>query len=71
MEAFCPDRGIVMTEKQVPGIAVLDRGGAVRTGPAEGENRILEMLSSLDQQLRSISVCGPIELKLCRHVHDT
>jgi hypothetical protein len=39
--------------------------------PAEGENRILEMLSNLDQQLRLISVYGLIELKLCKHVHDT
>jgi hypothetical protein len=46
-------------------------GICVRTWPAEGENHILEMLSSLDQQLRLISVCGPIELKLCRHVHET
>jgi hypothetical protein len=37
----------------------------------KGENRILELLSSLDQQLRLISVYGPIELKLCRHVHKT
>jgi hypothetical protein len=35
-----------------------------------GENCILEMLSGHDQQFRSISVYGPIELKLCRDVQD-
>ena len=50
-EACCLDRGIVMTEKQVPGIDVWIGGGVVRKSLAEGENRILEMLSSLDQQL--------------------
>jgi hypothetical protein len=35
------------------------------------KNSNLEMLSGLDQQLQSISVCGPIELKLCRDIHGT
>jgi hypothetical protein len=35
------------------------------------KTNILEMLSSLDQQLRSMGVCGLIELKFCWNVHDT
>jgi hypothetical protein len=33
--------------------------------------QFLEFLSKFDQLLRSMSVCGPIELKFCVDVHDT
>jgi hypothetical protein len=59
------------SKNMLPGICVRTSLHHVRTWPAEEENRILEMLSSLDQQLRLISVCGPIELKLCKNVHET
>ena len=30
-----------------------------------------EVLSSFGDQLRWLTVCGPIELKFCRYVHDS
>jgi hypothetical protein len=37
----------------------------------ERKSEFWNFLSSLDQLLRSTSICGPIELKFCRVVHDT
>jgi hypothetical protein len=37
----------------------------------ERKSEFWNFLSSLDQLLRSMSICGPIELKFCRVVHDT
>jgi hypothetical protein len=48
-----------------------DRERACPNRAVMGENCILEMLLSHDQQLQSMSVCGLIELKLCKDVHDT
>jgi hypothetical protein len=37
----------------------------------ERKSEFWNFLSSLDQLLRTTSICGPIELKFCRVVHDT
>ncbi len=71
----CPDRLMgcldraLQSRNRVSGNAVQTRGRPIQTG--HGWNNILEMLPSIDQQLRAMSICGPIELKFCRDVHNT
>jgi hypothetical protein len=66
----CPERAL-RSLNSVFGTAVWIGGRPVRARLAEAENSILKLLLGLDQQLRSMSVCGLIELKLCKNVYDT